>query len=113
MSIDENQLLRDCLAAYGLETDVIEKEVSYFISHGDYSPELLKIIGESDAPKDNLPLDAESEIETLIEATGLSRAELNSLLNLDLEKNGGLVAQQLQKQKDELAFNVKMATPTT
>ena len=32
------------------------------------------MVGESDASKENLPVDAESEIDTLIEATGLSKA---------------------------------------
>lgn len=44
LNVDEIKLLRDCLSTYGFNPEAVEVEIQYFIKHGDYSPEVLKIV---------------------------------------------------------------------
>lgn len=45
LNVDEIQLLRDCLTTYGFDAEATEREIQYFIKNGDYSEEVLKIVG--------------------------------------------------------------------
>ncbi|KAL4463275.1 hypothetical protein ABPG74_007276 [Tetrahymena malaccensis] len=105
LNIDEIQLLRDCLTTYGFDAEATEREIQYFLKHGDYSEEVLKIVGNEQT------IDEENELEALINATGLSKAELDSILKLDLEKDGSKVLLSLQEQREELSFEIARATP--
>jgi hypothetical protein len=73
LGIDEIGLLRDCLTTYGLDAENTEKEIQYFIEHGDYSEEVHKLVG-------SMEVDPEAEMEALMNATGLSKAGTNLMV---------------------------------
>lgn len=56
LNIDEIAMLRDCLTTYGFDAETTEKEIQYFLKHGDYSEEVHKIVAD-------VEVDPEAELE--------------------------------------------------
>ncbi|EGR30623.1 hypothetical protein IMG5_127630, partial [Ichthyophthirius multifiliis] len=68
LNIDEKNSIRNILKGYGLQDDQIEKEIAYFVEHGDYSSYIYKHFDKSQKQLDF------DDLQFLIESTGLSQA---------------------------------------